>query len=63
MIGEHIFRITDNLAKALQATKLTASDGQEMARKTQAVLEGIRNDDSFNELYTAATERQCELGM
>lgn len=34
MIGETVLRVTDNLAKTLQGTRLTASDGQDMAKST-----------------------------
>lgn len=41
-----VFRITDNLSKALQSTKLTATEGKDMAMNTVKVLEDLRTGGS-----------------
>lgn len=63
MMGESILRITDNLAKALQNSQLTASDGQDMAQKTIDHLQSMRTDDAFQVIFDAAGKTQHELGM
>ncbi|XP_068227994.1 uncharacterized protein [Palaemon carinicauda] len=43
-IGVQLLGYADNLAKALQATKRSAMDGQELARMTVTTLKSLRND-------------------
>ena len=52
VLSERILRFSDNLARALQASRLSASDGQGMASATIKALEGIRNEKEFEIFYT-----------
>lgn len=48
MLGEKVFRITDNLSRALQAEALSACDARGLAHSVVAVLESLRTDERFN---------------
>lgn len=62
LIAECILRVTDNLAKSLQATKLSAVDGRCMADVTVAHLQAMRDDDTYDSLYRDAVRRQQDNG-
>ena len=50
-LGAEIFRFTDNLSRALQNPSLSATDGQVVAGNVVKLLEGKRNDGSFNNFW------------
>ena len=47
-LGSLLLQHSDNLSKTLQSPKLSASEGQHLAKMTIATLQSIRNDGSFN---------------
>ena len=47
-LGSILLQHSDNLSKALQSPKLSASEGQHLAKMTVGTLQRIRNDRSFN---------------
>ncbi len=51
LLGENLFRHSDNLSRTLQKKDISAAEAQVIARKTVVTLQGIRNDDSFNNFW------------
>ena len=52
-MGYRLFSHTDNLSRSLQAEKLSACSSKRIANLVVSVLEGMRNEESFNNLYDA----------
>ena len=50
------------LAKSLQATNLTASDGQAMAKTTVNHLKQMRASERYDKLYDKAIQLKEDLG-
>ena len=61
-LGELILTHSDNLSRALQDPTLSAVEGQDMAKKTVAVMEKIRSDESFDLFWTNVTSKSKALG-
>ena len=61
-LGELILTHSDNLSRALQDPTLSAVEGQDIAKKTVAVLEKIRSDESFDLFWTNVTSKSEALG-
>jgi len=57
-LAEKIFRHTDNLAKALQKTKVSATEGQHLAEVVKKTLQSKRNDEIFVNFYTEVLHQQ-----
>ncbi|XP_068213841.1 zinc finger MYM-type protein 1-like [Palaemon carinicauda] len=57
-IGVQLLGYADNLAKALQATKRSAMDGQELAKMTVTTLKSLRNDEAFESLWKQIQSRR-----
>ena len=51
VLGETLFRHSDNLSRALQKKELSASEGQAIASKTVITLQSIRSDESFKNFW------------
>ena len=47
-LGSVLLQHSDNLSRALQSPKLSASEGQHMAKMTVATFQSKRDDRSFN---------------
>ena len=62
MLGELVFRHTDQLATSLQSSSLTASGGRQMAENVMTVLAGLRTDDHFDMFYSRVKQQQDKLG-
>ena len=56
-IGHRLFSHTDNLSKTLQAEKMSACENKRNALLVLSVLESMRNEDSFNNLYDVIVEK------
>ena len=56
-IGHRLFSHTDNLSKTLQAEKMSACESKRNAVLVISVLESMRNEDSFNNLYDVIVEK------
>ena len=52
-IGYRLFSHTDNLSKTLQAEKMSACSSKKNANLVVSVLESMRNEESFNNIYDA----------
>ena len=63
LLSEKILRYGDNLARALQASRLSASDGQKLATTTIKVLEDMRNESTFEGFYTLVEKSARELNI
>lgn len=50
-IGHRLFSHTDNLSRTLQAEKMSACQSKRNANLVVSVLEAMRNEESFNNLY------------
>ena len=48
LLGETLFRHSDNLSRTLQRKDYSAVEGQMAAGKTITTLQKIRSEDSFN---------------
>lgn len=62
MLAERIFRITDILAKKLQASKLTATEARKLAMSTSTTLNAMRCDSEYEKFYNEAEKVREELG-
>ncbi len=47
ILGELLFRHSDNLSRALQRKDISASEGQLIAKKTVITIQSIRTDECF----------------
>ena len=63
LLSEKILRYSDNLARALQASQLSASDGKKLATTTIKVLEDMRNESTFEGFYTLVAKSARELNV
>ena len=63
LLSEKILRYSDNVARALQASRLSASDGQKLATTTIKVLEDMRNKSTFEGFYTLVEKSARELNI
>lgn len=63
VIAESVLRITDNLATALQATRLSAGEAIALAQKTVSCLSEMRDHEKFSELYKDTVKLQENLGI
>ena len=61
IVGILTFGHIDNLSKALQTTTMSASEGQEIARKTISTLKNIRQDSNFDLFWEKLKIRRISL--
>ena len=54
LLGELILQHSDNLSKALQSPKLSASEGQRVAAMTVKTLQSLRSDSNFDLFWRKA---------
>ena len=52
---------SDNLSKTLQATQMSAIDGQKLAEMTVRTLQSIRSDDNFKHFWAKVTNLDSDL--
>lgn len=50
-LSQRLFVHTDNLSKALQNTKMSASSGQKIAEMTKQTILSMRSDEGFDGIY------------
>lgn len=60
-ISQRLFAHTDNLSKSLQAKKLSATTGQNLADLTVKTLQSLRNEESFNAFYDVVLIKANEI--
>ena len=56
-IGHRLFSHTDNLSKTLQAEKMSACSSKRTANLVVTVLQNLRNEESFNQIYELITTK------
>jgi len=62
-LGETILRQTDNLSKALQATEISAAEGQHLANLTIEALNNGRNDEQFEAFWSELQNKKETIGI
>ena len=60
-IGHRLYSHTDNLSKTLQAEKMSACTSKRTAELVVSVLEGLRNKDSFKNLFQIITDNASTI--
>ena len=63
VLGEMILRRSDNLSKTLQGTRVSAAEGQEVARMTVQTLKSVRTAEKFTMFWAKVTEMASKLGV
>ena len=63
LLGECIFKHTDNLSKTLQSPALTAAEAHHVANLTCQTLERIRDDESYDLFWEKALQLQRDLDV
>ena len=56
-IGHWLFSHLDNLSKTLQAEKMSACSSKRTANLVVTVLQNLRNEESFNQIYELITTK------
>ena len=55
--------MADNLSLSLQASNLSANEGQSIMKMTILTLEGMRSEECFQLLWERTEKKQQELGV
>lgn len=63
LLGEAIFKHTDNVSKTLQSPSISAAEGQHVAELTCKTLDKIRNKESFGAFWKKALQYQNTLNV
>ena len=63
VLGELILCHSDNLSRTLQASYVSAADGQRIATMTVKTLQSIRNEDSFKMFWSKTVAEAHELDV
>ena len=63
MLGEMLLRHSDNLSKALQASHMSAAEGQAVASMTVKTLQTLRVENMFSLFWDKATKTADDLGV
>ena len=63
VLAEKLLQHTDNLSKTLQASSLTASEGQEMANLTCTTLSRMRSTEAYDLFWERILQLQKEFGI
>ena len=58
-----VLRHADNLSKTLQHTKLSAAEGQHLAKMTVATLKSIRSKENFKLFWQKTVKQASELDI
>lgn len=62
MLSHTIFRITDNLSRALQSASLTALSACNLAEDVVKVLTSMRKDSQFDLFWERVDKSRAKLG-
>ena len=60
-LGKLLYSHTDNLSKTLQSEKMSAMGGKRLATLTVNVIEGMRNEESFDRIYDGCVDQMKEF--
>ena len=63
LLGQLILKHADNLSITLQRQKISASEGEQIAKMTVETLELIRNDESYDHFWKTTTEKAKSLDI
>ena len=63
MLGEMLLRQSDNLSRALQASYMSAAQGQSVASMTVTTLHKLREYDQFSLFWSLVMKRAGDLGI
>ena len=63
VLGELILRHSDNLSRTLQASHVSAAEGQMIAAMTVKTLQSMRNEEDFKKFWSRTTARANELNV
>ena len=63
VLAEKLLQHTDNLSQTLQASSLTASEGQEMANLTCTTLSRMRSTEAYDLFWERILQLQKEFGI
>ena len=56
-IGHRLFSHTDNLSKTLQGAKMSANNSKRTPELVASVLQDMRNERSFNQMFDVITTK------
>ena len=62
-LGELLLKHSDNLSKTLQASSMSAAEGQKIADMTVRTLQSIRSDDKFLLFWKLITQKASDLNI
>ena len=62
-LGKMIYSHTDNLSKTLQNEKMSAVGGKRLASLTIDVIEGMRNEETFNLMYDTCLTKAKKISF
>ena len=62
-LGELLLKHSDNLSKTLQSSKMSASEGQEVAKMASSTLQSIRSDEEFMLFWSVVSKKASELDI
>ena len=62
-LGEFILCHSDNLSKTLQASHISAAEGQKIATMMVKTLQSIRKDDDLKVFWSRITASACKLDV
>ena len=60
-LGKLLYSHTDNLSKTLQGEKMSAMGGKRLATLTVDVIEGMKNEESFDRIYDGCVDQIKEF--
>lgn len=63
LLGELLLRHSDNLSRTLQATRMSAAEGQKVAAMTLQTLQSIRSEENFKLFWAKALKVGGDLGV
>lgn len=63
LLGELLFRHSDNLSRTLQATHMSAAEGQKVAAMTLQTLQSVRSEENFKLFWAKALKIGGDLGV
>ena len=62
-LGRKILNMADNLSSSLQASNMSASEGQSIMKMTILTLEGMRSEECFLLFWERTEKKRQELGV
>ena len=63
VLGELILHHSDNLSRTLQASHISAAEGQMIPAMTVKTLQSMRNEEDFKKFWSRTTARANELDV